>query len=162
MTVPQSHYQNLMEFPMNNRDLWAQKIRTAITAADAGPSETDLAGAPILTYWRPHVSRHGAPILWGIASGHPRLKGGWITTSQLVAIDVDRAWARTASRWYVLAQPFSAYEVKIAKGLGMEEAPSGFVQVDLPGYRPLDDLSLLDELLGAWRERMVFNDSGEG
>jgi hypothetical protein len=151
-----------MEFAMNNRDFWAQKIRTAITAADGGPSEHDLASAPALSYWRPHITHLGAPILWGMASGHPTLAEGWITTSQLVAIDVDRAWARTASRWYVLTQPFSAYEAKIAKGLGMEEAPSGFVQIELPGYRPLDDLSLLDELLTAWRERMVFNDKGEG
>lgn len=147
---------------MNNRDFWAQKIRTAITAAEGGPSEHDLAGAPTLNYWRPHITRHGAPILWGMASGHPTLAEGWITTSQLVAIDANRAWARTASRWYVLAQPFSAYEAKIAEGLGMEEAPPGFVQVDLPGYRPLDDLSLLHELLGAWRERMTRNDTREG
>lgn len=147
---------------MNNRDFWAQKIRTAITAADGGPSEHDLAEAPVLNYWRPHITRHGAPILWGMASGHPTLSEGWITTSQLVAIDVDRTWARTASRWYVLAQHFSDYEAKIAKGLGMEEAPSGFVQVDLLGYRPLDDLSLLDELLAAWRVRMMRDDAGEG
>ncbi|AXI52205.1 MULTISPECIES: DUF6634 family protein [unclassified Sulfitobacter] len=141
---------------------WAKKIRAAIKAADGGPSETDLAEAPVLNYWRPHVSRRGAPILWGMVSGHPRLAGGWITTSQLVAIDANRGWARTASRWYALGRPFSDYERSIAKGLGMDEAPSGFVQIDVPGYRPLDDLSLLDELLGAWRERMVFNDSGEG
>ncbi|WP_367889514.1 DUF6634 family protein, partial [Thalassovita gelatinovora] len=96
-----------MEFAMNNRDFWAQKIRTAITAADGGPSEHDLASAPALSYWRPHITHRGAPILWGMASGHPTLAEGWITTSQLVAIDVDRAWARTASRWYVLTQPFS-------------------------------------------------------
>lgn len=147
---------------MNNKDFWAQKIRSAIAAADGGPSEYDLAGAPVLNYWRPHITHHGAPILWGMASGHPKLTEGWITTSQLVAIDPNLGWARTASRWYVLAQPFSDYEATIAEGLGMEEAPSGFVQIDLPGYRPLDDLSLLDELLGAWRERMAFNDNGEG
>ncbi|WP_347813658.1 DUF6634 family protein [Shimia aestuarii] len=83
-------------------------------------------------------------------------------TSQLVAIDANIGWARTASRWYVLSQPFSDYEAKIAKSLGMEKASSGFVQTDVPGYRPLDDLSLLDELLGAWRERMMRNDTGEG
>lgn len=147
---------------MNNRDFWAQKIRNATTAAEGGPLEYDLASAPVLNYWRPYVSYRGAPILWGIASGHPRLKEGWITTSQLVAIDVDRAWARTASRWYVLAHPFSDYEATIAEGLGMEDAPSGFVQIDLPGCRPLDDLSLLDELLAAWRERMMRDDAGEG
>ncbi|WP_376877536.1 DUF6634 family protein [Albirhodobacter sp. R86504] len=38
---------------------WAQKLRSAIKAADAGPSETDLAEAPILTYWRELL-----PICW--------------------------------------------------------------------------------------------------
>ena len=146
---------------MNNRHFWAQKIRTAITAAEGGPSEHDLAEAPVLNYWRPHVSQRGAPILWGMVSGHPALAEGWITTSQLVAIDVDRAGARTASCWYVLAQPFSVYEAVIAKGLGIEEAPSGFVQIDMPGYRPLNDLLLLDELLAIWRDRMAFAHKGE-
>ncbi len=136
---------------MTNKAFWAQKMRSAITAADAGPSETDLAGAPMLTYWRPHVSRHGALILWGIVSGHPSLRDGWITTSQLVAIDVAKGWARTASRWYALGQP----EATIAQGLGMEVAPAGFVQIDVPGYRPLDDMSLLDQLLVAWRDRIL-------
>jgi len=139
---------------------WAQKIRSAIKAADGGPSENDLAEAPVLNYWRPHVARHGAPILWGIASGHPRLKGGWITTSQLVAIDVDQGWARTASRWYALGRPFSDYEAMIAEGFGIEEVPVGFVQIDLPGYLPLDDLSLLDQLLMAWRDRIRQDDTG--
>ncbi|MBO9429586.1 DUF6634 family protein [Sulfitobacter sp. R18_1] len=147
---------------MTNKALWAQKLRSAIKAADAGPTETDLVDAPMLTYWRPHVSRLGAPILWGIASGHPRLTGGWITTSQLVAIDVDQGWARSASRWYALGRPFADYERTIAKDLGLEEAPSGFVQMDVPGYRPLNNLSLLDELLAAWRARMTLDHKGEG
>jgi len=143
---------------MTNKALWAQKLRSAITAADSGPSENDLAEAPMLTYWRPHVSRHGTPILWGMASGHPRLAKGWITTSQLVAIDVDQGWARTASRWYALGRPFSDYEAMIAEGFGIEEVPVGFVQIDLPGYRPLDDMSLLDQLLAAWRDRIQQDD----
>jgi outer membrane protease len=146
---------------MTNKALWAEKLRSAITAADRGPSENDFTGAPVLKYWRPHVSRHGAPILWGIASGHPRLKGGWITTSQLVAIDVDQGWARTASRWYALGGPFSDYEAMIAEGFGIDEAPSGFVQMDVPGYRPLDDMSLLDQLLAAWRDRILQDDMGQ-
>ena len=146
---------------MNTRDFWAQKVRSALKAAADGPTETDLASAPVLNYWRPYVSYRGAPILWGIASGHPRLKEGWITTSQLVAIDVDRGWARTASRWYALGGPFSDYEATIAKGLGLQEAPSGFAQIDVPGYRPLDDASLLNELLAAWRQRMTCDHRGE-
>ncbi|WP_417271459.1 DUF6634 family protein [Celeribacter sp.] len=146
---------------MNNRHFWAQKICAAITAAEGGPSEYDLAEAPVLNYWRPHITRHGAPILWGMVSKHPMVEKGWITTSQLVAIDANRRWARTASRWHVLAQPFSVYEARVAKDFGMDEAPSGFVRVDLPGYRPLDDLLLLDELLAIWRDRMAFELKGE-
>jgi hypothetical protein len=93
---------------MNTQDFWAQKIRTAITVADCDPSEHDLADAPVLNYWRPHVTRHGAPSC-----------GGWRQNT--------RRWSRTASRWYVLAQHLSAYEAVIVKGLRMEEAPSGFV-----------------------------------
>jgi hypothetical protein len=149
-----------LEFTVNNKDFWAQKLRSAIKAADAGPSETDFAEAPMLTYWRPYVSRHGAPILWGIASGHPRLRGGWITTSQLVAINVNQGWARTASRWYALDQPFSVYEATIAQDLGIEAASAGFVDIDVPGYRSLDDMSLLDQLLAAWRDRIAQDDAG--
>ncbi|MEG3662782.1 DUF6634 family protein [Celeribacter halophilus] len=139
---------------MNNRHFWAQKIRSAMKAVDAGVSEADLATAPNLTYWRPHISRQWAPILWGMVSGHPELSDGWITTSQLVAIDPNLRWARTASRWYALGPPFSEYEAIIAQGLKFEGAPAGFVQIEVPGYMPLDDMSRLDELLAAWRVRM--------
>lgn len=140
---------------MNNKDFWAGKIRSAMKAVDAGAPEAGLARAPNLTYWRPHISRRWAPILWGMVSGHPKLSDGWITTSQLVAIDPDFRWARTASRWYALGQPFSEYEAMIARGLKFEGAPAGFVQIDVPGFRPLDDMSRLDELLAVWRVRML-------
>ncbi len=75
-----------LEFPLTNKAFWARKIRSAITAADAGPSEINLAEAPMLTYWRPHIFRNGAPI---IASeefvflsadfGRTYLSEGWAT-----------------------------------------------------------------------------------
>jgi hypothetical protein len=146
---------------MNNRDAWVQKIRSAINAADVGPTDADLAEAPVLDYWRPYISHQGAPILWGIASGHPKIKEGWVSTSQLVAIDPDKAWARTVSRWYALSNPFSDYEAIIARDLRIEKASPGFVQFDVPGYRPFDDMSLLGELLAAWRERMERDGEGK-
>ena len=79
---------------------WIDKVLTAITAAEAVPSQADLADAPVLDCWRPLISHRGDLILWGMVSGHPRLGNNQITTSQLVAIDAAQGWARTASRWY--------------------------------------------------------------
>lgn len=112
--------------------LWIDKVLAALNAAEAGPSEEDLSDAPMLDCWRPFFSRQGTPILWGIGSGHPSLRDNdHITTSQLVALDGQNIWARTVSRWYRLAQPFSGLEADLAEGLNMKEA-FGFLQVDIP------------------------------
>lgn len=140
---------------------WVQKLRAALTAAETGPSKADLAEAPVLDLWRPLVSPHGAPILWGLASGHPRLGNTWVTTSQLVAIGPAKGWARTASRWYALARPFTDYEAEVARSLGMKNAPPGFLQLDMPGFQPLEDERLLGRLLTAWAER-IRRCEGEG
>ena len=124
-------------------------MRAALNAAEAGPSEEDLAGAPMLDCWRPFFSAQGTPILWGIVSGHPRLRDNdQITTSQLVALDAENFWARTVSRWYRLAQPFSEFEAELAEGLNMKNA-TGFLQLDIPGFEPLEDRGLLTRLLTA-------------
>ena len=80
--------------------IWIDKVLAAITAVEAGPSETDIADAPVLDCWRPLISRKGNMTIWSLVSGHPRLGNNQITTSQLVAIDAAQGWARTASRWY--------------------------------------------------------------
>lgn len=134
--------------------IWIDKVLAALDAAEAGPSEEDLAGAPVLDCWRPFFSGRGTPILWGIVSGHPHLRDyDHITTSPLVALDGQNTWARTVSRWYRLAQPFAEFEAELAKGLNMKKA-SGFLQFDIPGSEPLDDRALLDRLLAAYGERI--------
>jgi len=134
--------------------LGIDKVLAALNAAEAGPSEEDLSDAPMLDCWRPFFSAEGTPILWGIVSGHPRLRDNdQITTSQLVALDAENVWALNVSRWYRLAQPFSEFEAELVEGFNTKEA-SGFLQLDIPGFEPLDDRGLLTRLLTANGERI--------
>ena len=126
---------------------WIRKLVTAVDAVDDGPSATDLTEAPSLNYWRPLVSSKWTPVLWGIASGHPSLRSDYITTSPLVGINTAKGWARTASRWYVLKSPFAELEADVARSLGISDARTGFMEFELPGFRPLDDLTLLANIL---------------
>lgn len=69
--------------------------------ADGRPSHADLADAPSLDCWSPTTRL--APALFGLATGHPRIGNNRATlTSEVFAIDRDRRWARTWSRWYRL------------------------------------------------------------
>lgn len=139
--------------------LRVDKLLAALDAAEAGPTAADLTAAPVLDCWRPLFSRQGTPILWGIVSGHPRLRDNdHITTSPLIALDLGNTWARTVSRWYRLAQPFAELEAKVAEGLNMKKA-AGFLQVDIPGFQLLDDRALLDRLLAAYGERIRILDA---
>lgn len=133
---------------------WTQKLVTALAAADAGPSASDLVNAPVLNYWRALVTPNGAPFLFGMVSGHPLLGSRWITTSQLVAIDPKHGWARTASRWYKLSCPFADLEAKVARGLGVRDEGPDLLQISMPGCQSLDDMTQLALLLSAWRDRI--------
>jgi hypothetical protein len=64
------------------------------------PTEADLRDAPLLSMWG--VSMTGESLV-GYVSGHPTLQGA-ITTSYVLAIDKDKRWARTISRWYRLGE----------------------------------------------------------
>ncbi|MCG7394267.1 hypothetical protein MHY87_15280 [Microvirga sp. ACRRW] len=68
-----------------------------------GPTEDELATAPILTHWsftsRPQIC------LQGFGIDHPLLGTTQIVTSGLFAIDPSAGWARTYSRFYRLALP---------------------------------------------------------
>lgn len=68
-----------------------------------GASVENLAGdAPLLDRWT--FGERPALCLMGLSSGHPILEGTGrlITTSDLILISQDGAWARTLSRWYRL------------------------------------------------------------
>lgn len=71
-----------------------------------GASVESLAGdAPHLDRWA--FGARPAACLVGLSSGHPILEGTerLITTSDLILISEDGAWARTLSRWYRLGDP---------------------------------------------------------
>lgn len=143
--------------PSNHtQKLWTQKLIAALAATDTGPSASDLVNAPILNHWRSLVTPKGSPFLFGMVSGHPRLGSRWITTSQLVGINPEAGWARTASRWYQLSCPFADLEAKVARGLGVsEEDRPDFLQVNMPAFQSLDDRTKLSLLLSAWRDRIL-------
>ena len=91
---------------------WFDKVLRAIAAA--GPSDADLVTAPVLTNWSPAISPRGHVLLWGEVIGHPVLSSDHITTSQLIAIDAEAGWARTASRWYRLGRSIDALAAEMA------------------------------------------------
>jgi hypothetical protein len=75
-----------------------------------GTSIEGLAGdAPLLDRWA--FAARPAACLVGVSSGHPILEGTGrlITTSDLILISQDGAWARTLSRWYRLGDPLPAH-----------------------------------------------------
>lgn len=135
--------------------LWKQKLVAALAAADAGPSASDLINAPVLNHWSALVTPKGSPFLFGMVSGHPRLGSRWITTSQLVGINPEAGWARTASRWYQLSYPFADLEAKVARDLGVSDEGPDFLQVKMPGCHSLDDMTKLSLLLSAWSNRIL-------
>jgi len=81
------------------------RIQVALDAIAAGPSDGDLAHAPVLSGWSMH--RYGNADVWslrGHIAAHPVLTGDGdlIATSPVLAIDPSLRWARTVSRFYRL------------------------------------------------------------
>ncbi|WP_371170032.1 DUF6634 family protein [Aliiroseovarius sp. 2305UL8-7] len=68
------------------------------------PSPSNLAIAPRLERWRTVTDRNSTR-LRGEVTGHPILFDQRIVTSPLLALDQDKKWARTISRYYVLGEP---------------------------------------------------------
>ncbi|MFE3836047.1 DUF6634 family protein [Pseudogemmobacter sonorensis] len=130
------------------------RLLTAIAAAEAGPCTEDLLHAPKLDLWRPVVTPGGVPALWGRGTGHPLLTCDRVLTSQLIGLDAEDGWARTASRWYVLGSPFAVLELDIAHALGMKTFAPGFIRFDLPGCLTIDDFDELADLLAEGIERI--------
>lgn len=72
-------------------------------AAGTGPTEDELARAPLLLNW--HVASRPVLALQGVVLDHPLLGGQQITTSQLYWVSDDKKSARTLSRYYRLSDP---------------------------------------------------------
>ena len=75
------------------------------------PVELGGADAPILDRWA--LGLRSNLVLAGLSTGHPKFTGEdrLITTSQLVLVSEDQAWARTLSRWYRLGREVSRTEL---------------------------------------------------
>lgn len=122
----------------------------AIAEAEAGPSDADLIGAPVIDHWRPLRSGSYTVVLWGNVSGHPLLDRDTTTTSPLLAINLEAGWGRTKSRWYALGRPFAYLEAELAKSMGVNRPAADFIKFALPGYRPLERPDQLPELLASY------------
>lgn len=137
-----------MKLLPDDRD-WIDKALLAIDAAEAGPSEADIANAPVLSDWMPAVSPFAHVILVGKVVGHPILGTRSITTSQLIAIRPATGWARTVSRWYRLAQPAPASTDSLARNLRLRPPSPAAVRFAITGFITMDDMASLDEILTA-------------
>lgn len=83
---------------------WLDRALVSITAAEAGPSALELESAPELDLWRPQITVIGELVLEGNVRDHPVLGDKAIITSPVIALDPDKHWVRTASRWYRLGR----------------------------------------------------------
>lgn len=137
-----------MKLSPDERD-WIDKALYAIEAAETGPSEADLANAPVLSDWKVAVPPFAHVILIGEVLGHPILGNRSITTSQLIAIHPEARWARTVSRWYRLAQPTPASMDTLARNLGLRSARAAATRFPITSFINLDEMESLDEILTA-------------
>lgn len=86
--------------------------------AGDGPTQAELAAAPLLETWGLQPSAQHV-VLCGYVTDHPRLvDGDWITTSPVVWMAADRQAARTVSRWYRLGN--SVYQALNQSDLNSE------------------------------------------
>lgn len=68
------------------------------------PSAALLNRSPTLEGW--NLATRPVPCLAGVYFNHPSIQDGYIgITSELLAIDVEKGFARTRSRFYTLGEP---------------------------------------------------------
>lgn len=73
-------------------------------AGGGAPDALALAEAPLLRRWG--VIRASGFVLTGQVFGHPDIVDGrTAVTSALLAVDREKGWARTTSRFYLLGSP---------------------------------------------------------
>lgn len=76
-----------------------------------GPTDAMFSMAPRLDRYR--IIPQSVRCMTGIVEGHPDLRDGPIVTSQIFAIDPNRQWMRTMSRFYRLGDPASEMKPSI-------------------------------------------------
>lgn len=133
---------------------WFDKVLRAIAAAEAGPTEEDIAQAPVLSDWKAAISPGDHVMLWGEVTDHPLLGNARIHTSQLIAIDPEAGWARTASRWYRLGRSIDALAAELAESMNGKAKLAGSVQFAVPGFANINDPELLQKLLTTYIARV--------
>lgn len=106
-----------------------------------------MAQAPVLSDWKAAISPGLHVMLWGEVTDHPLLGTASITTSQLVAIDPEAGWARTASRWYRLGRSINALAAELAESLNGKNTEADAIRLTIPGFTNIDDPALLARLL---------------
>ena len=85
---------------------------------------------------------------------HPLRGTATITTAQLIAIDPEAGWARTASRWYRLGRSIDVLEAELADSMNGKKALAGSIDFTLPGFTNIDDPELLQRLLTEYITRV--------
>jgi len=93
-----------------------------LEAIERGPTEQDLSVAPTLNPWRAIQSESELIVrLYGRVKNHPSIYDEYLTTSPLLAIDIEQGWARTKSRWYKIGPDWedvgSEDRIEVAKAL---------------------------------------------
>lgn len=122
------------------------RLLLAIALAEAGPSDADLAAAPLIDMWRPLMANQVCVSLWGLVTDHPELGRDYTTTSALIALDQQQGWARTWNRWYRLGTPLAE--------LPLSAPEARFADFALPGFRAMDDEARLPEVLADYIARV--------
>ncbi|MDN3712911.1 ATP-dependent Lon protease [Paracoccus cavernae] len=119
---------------------------SAIHAAEVGPTEIDLADAPLLAFWQVLLDSRGMSMLFGEVTDHPKLGKTTMTSSRLIAIDREAGWARTISRWYRLGRPFNDLEAELIQACHKAGHDVVSALFDFSPHTPLD-ADHLDRLL---------------
>ena len=115
-----------------------KRLETALSLVDQAPSAEEIAAAPLLDNWFLGRSLRSTCLV-GEAKDHPELGSNPISTSLVLAMDVDVGWARTISRVYGLGHQLQHDDPRI-------EERSGFFGI-LP-----DDMRKLPKRLNSNRE----------
>lgn len=73
-------------------------------SAGQGPTEMDLANAPILVEWEPKLTAAAEPAIRGVVHGHPAIPDGETLRAEILAVDPDLSWIRTWTGFFRLAE----------------------------------------------------------
>lgn len=71
-------------------------------ASGSGPTDLEIAFAPVLSEWFPCVTSAADPAIKGVVSGHPLIPDGERLYAEILAADPDLSWIRTWGGFYRL------------------------------------------------------------